>query len=449
MARQLLESILDNGVANPHYFEGRLLTAAALREDQEAQRERQRLLGRALGAGVVEGLWVSVEAAGTASTPPLLAVEAGLAIDGKGQTLKLPAREIVALAKTTTPPSTGAGLFHTCPPPTTTVEAPADGFYVLAIAPASGFRGRAPFSGLAEPTAGAGCGSQSAVEGVRFRFVPLDPLAVTGLSSGTRDLLEKQLLGTAAEAGLARLRNVVAHLCLGTEPLGTFAVDPVAREAVAGGGTEAALADYGAIDDLVAKGDLTACDIPLALVLWRGNGVIFCDNWSVRRRLASPVTSEPWPTLSGGRRHAEAEAVLFQFQEQLAALLEGATSPAAIQAQAYFRWLPPAGLAPLAGGGRRGVTQATFFSGMTTRDPTIYIDGARLPDLLARSLVQPPIDVTSGEFVWTYRVRQNDLLPFESGTEFPYIVFASGHMPYVGTARFDVARFDRSNFGLL
>lgn len=450
MARQLLEAILDQGVANPHYFEGRLLTATALREDQLAHRTRQRHLGRALGPGVVEGLWVGVDFAGSASAPPLVSVTAGLAVNAHGQTLALPGRDLVALARTLTAPTlAGADLFKTCEPPAQQVEGRGEGFYLLVIAPASGFRGRAPASGLSDPMAGAGCGSQWAVEGVRFRLVPLDPLAVTGLSAATRQLLETELLGATSESGLSRLRNVIAHLCLGTEPLAAFPVDPFAREAAADGSTEAALADYGALDALIEQGLLNDCDVPLALVHWRLDGVAFVDNWSVRRRLAPAPTADRWPTLTGGRRPAETEAVLFQFQEQLAAVLARTTTPAAIRAVDYFRWLPPAGLVPLSGSTRRGVSEAGFLAGLTTREPTIYIDGVRLPELVAQSLLQLPIDTITGEFVWAYRVRQNDLLPTETGTECPYLVLASGHLPYVGTARFDLARWDRSNFELL
>src|SRR5688572_2721924 len=168
MARHLLEPILDNGVSNPHYFEGRLLTAAALREDQDAHRARQRHLGRAIGQGIVEGLWVAIQSAGTPTTAPLLRIGAGLAINAGGQTLDLPGDEVVALARSTPAVPETTGLFKTCEPPASQVEGPGEGFYVLVISPASAFKGRAPASGLSDPMAGAGCGSRSAEEGVRF-----------------------------------------------------------------------------------------------------------------------------------------------------------------------------------------------------------------------------------------------------------------------------------------
>jgi hypothetical protein len=455
MARNLLEPIFDGGVANPHYFEGRLLTAAALREEQDAQRAHHRRLGRALGPGIVDGLFVTVESPGSPTTAPLLAISAGLAINADGDTLELPAREVVALARTTDPARPEAGLFHTCPPPRAEVETPGFGFFVLVLSPASGFQGRAPFSGLSDPRAGSGCGSRWAVEGVRLRMVPLDPLDVTGLPDATRALLEDELLEAASEAGRSKLRNVVAHLCLGTLPLATFAADPFARDPLTGGGTEPALARYGALDDLLATGGLSGCDVPLALLHWpSASGLGFADNWAVRRRLAPLATSAEWPTLTGGRRRAEAEAALFQFQEQLGLLVERSTVLASLRMRDYFRWVPPAGLVPLAAAGRRGLAHPAAWTGVSIRqpsprEPAIYIDGERVPELLRTALAHRPFDLESGEFLWTYHVRQNHPLPADGGGAPTCLVFASGHLPFAGTARFDLARWDRSSLGLL
>lgn len=444
MTRHLLEPILDNGVSNPHYFEGRLLTAAALREDQDAHRARQRQLGRALGRGIVNGLWVTIQSAGTPTAAPLLRIDAGLAINANGQTLELPGSEIVALARSTQPAPDTTGLFKTCEPPASQVEGPGEGFYVLVVSPASAFKGRAPASGLSDPMAGAGCGSRSAVEGVRFRLLPIDPLTVTGLSAATKQLLQDELLLATTDAGLSRLRNVVAHLCLGTEPLMGFATDPFAREPITGGGTEAALADYGAIDDLIDAGTLSECDVPLALVHWRINGVRFTDNWAVRRRLAAPPAAGAWPTLSGGRRPAEAEAALFQFQEHLGELVTRVSNPLSIRAKQYFRWLPAAGMLPLPGGGRiRGLDGIGFFHDMTARAP-VFMEGARFAALLASSLAYPPVDVETGEMLWRYLLRENRLAP---ATTPPVLVFASGHVPFLGEAQFDLAHWNFSNFG--
>jgi hypothetical protein len=325
------------------------------------------------------------------------------------------------------------------------VERAGFGFFVLVLSPASGFQGSAPFSGMSDPRAGSGCGSRWAVEGVRLRMVPLDPLAVAGLSPAVRALLEDELLPPNTEANRSKLRNVVAHLCLGTEPRATFAADPFARDLLTGGGSEAALAHYGALDDLLASGALSDCDVPLALLHWpNAVGLDFADNWSVRRRLAPLPASPSFPTLSGGRRLAEAEASLFQFQEHLTALVDHAGLPSAIRAVDYFRWLPPAGLLPLAGAGRpRGVDPIGFFTALTARD-AIFLEGARLTALVASSFSYPAVDLTSGEMVWRFLVRENrqqpDVYP-------PLLAFASGHVPFLGEAQFDLSYWNFSNFG--
>jgi len=446
MARNLLEPILDGGVTNPHYFEGRLLTAAALREEQEAQRAHHRRLGRGLGPGIVDGLWVTIEFAGSATAPPRLAITAGLAVNAEGETLELPAREVVALARKAPAPQQAAGLFRTCEPPSALVEGPGAGFYVLMLSPASGFQGRAPLSGLSEPTAGSGCGSRWAMEGVRLRMVPLDPLTVNGLSPATRTLIESELLA-ATEGGRSKLRNVVAHLCLGTEPLTTFSADPFARDPLAGGGSEATLAHYGALDHLVAAGALTGCDVPLALLHWpTGTGLDFADNWAVRRRLAPVATSAAFPTLTGGRRHADAEAALFQFQEQLASLVQRSADPTAIRALDYFRWLPAAGLLPLATGTERGCDVATFFDPLPHRDPVEFLNGELVVEIVERSFGHEPIDLAEPEMVWLYHPWQQETARAAGLTPRSYVAFTTGHLPPYAVARFDVARWDFSNF---
>jgi len=453
MARHLLEPILDGGIRNPYYFEGRLLTAEALRADQDAHRARQRHLGRALGAGVVEGLEVTIESRGDGDDPPVLSVAPGLAIDHRGDTVEIAACEAIALTRAPTADAEAPCLFRDCLPPSVGIESTGEGFYVLILSPASGYRERAPMSGLGEGKAGAGCGSRWVIEGVQLRLEPLDPLAASRVSDATRDLLQDELLGASDTAALSKLRNVLAHLCLGTEQLPGFAADPFARSVAPGGTTtRPALAGYGALDDLAVAGRLTDCDVPLALLDWRLGGIAWLDLWAVRRRPAPPARESDWPTLSGGRRQSEAEATLFQFQDQLAELLGDAPNPAAIRARDHFRWLPPAGLLPLAGAARPGVTHPTFWAGLVVRgvpvpdQPALFIDGARLRELLAGALVLPPIDLTSEEFLWALHVRQNQQLSASGAAPAPYLAFASGHHPFVGTARFDLARWDLANY---
>src|SRR5262245_19348287 len=86
--RSIFDPVIEPGVRNPNFFEGRLLTAEALRDDQRAHRQRQRLLGRAIGAGVVEGLTVTVEPAPTGVPRKTVTIAKGFAINGEGEALR-------------------------------------------------------------------------------------------------------------------------------------------------------------------------------------------------------------------------------------------------------------------------------------------------------------------------------------------------------------------------
>lgn len=445
MATPLATPLLDLGIENPNFFEGRLLTAAALRADQEANRARQRQLGRAIGAGVVEGLWVTLKSSGVDGSDPVVAISRGLAFNRKGQALEIAKekQEIVLAAAAEADRPTDAGLFHPCSP-SGKVAATGEGVYLLVLSPASGYSEEtAPMSGLGTGTIGAGCGRRWAVEGVQLRLVALNPLTVSDLSDATKSLLQDELLAATDAPRLSKLRNVLAHLCFGTEALTRWPADPFATES----GTPA-LASYGALDDLRAAGRLTDCDVPLALLYWTLSGVRFLDNWSVRRCPSPPACSDDWPSLARNRRRREGAATLFQFQDHLADLLGVPGPPPSVTAKESFRWLPAVGLLPLPTSGVRGVSEASFLQDITRRDPTPFMDGTRLRELLDLALDHPPIDLSAPEMIWTYQIRQNHPPP-PAGSVNPYVVFASGFLPFLGTARFDVARWDRSNFGLL
>ncbi len=264
------------------------------------------------------------------------------------------------------------------------------------------------------------------------------------MSESTRDALADLLGGASDSSVQSRLRNLVVHLCFGSDEIATHPADPWAVESGA-----PLLAGYGTIDYLRSLNLLTACDLPLALIYWTGNGLEFVDCWAVRRRPIALPLSTDWPSLSGQRLRAENEARLFQFQDHLASLLRSEAAPSALEASDYFRFLPPAGLLPLLTTTRVGFTTATFFAGLKIRSRTIYIDGARLRELLEVSPTHPPIDTETQEVMFVFRTRQNHPPPSVDASEQAYSVFASGHLSYVGTARFDLARWDRSNYGLL
>src|SRR5688572_20025473 len=92
----LWEPILEQGIQNTHFFNGRLLTAADLQTEQDANRRQHRQLGQAIGEGVAYGLEVEVSAGSTAQRP-VVRVTRGLALNHRGEAVDLPADVDVAL----------------------------------------------------------------------------------------------------------------------------------------------------------------------------------------------------------------------------------------------------------------------------------------------------------------------------------------------------------------
>jgi hypothetical protein len=95
-----------------------------------------------------------------------------------------------------------------------------------------------------------------------------------------------------------------------------------------------------------------------------------------------------------------------------------------------------------------------FLAGLphrTAQTPTLalvpeFVDDERLPGLVRTALSYPPIDLNDDELVWLYRPWQNDGAADLDPTVQPYVVFTSGYLPPANTSRFDVARWDDSNY---
>ena len=100
---------------------------------------------------------------------------------------------------------------------------------------------------------------------------------------------------------------------------------------------------------------------------------------------------------------------------------------------------------PLRRGSLQGINVNNFFAGQPHRTPE-FIDGALLGALLRDARHYAPIDLLQGEMVWLYKVRQHEQAIVEGTAVQPYLVFTSAHMSYQATARFDVARWDYSNY---
>jgi hypothetical protein len=306
----LEEAVLDPELRYINYFNGRLLSAEDLSQEQSVNRARARHLGRALGTGVEFGLEVAPKSSADLSEG-LVEVAAGLAVNAAGQTLRLKCKETVALVGQPDPSETSECLFADCAPFAAGATASAEGFYVLTIAPASTRAELAPVSGLGSRVAN--CNSKYYTEGVKFRLLRL-------LSNPTG----------------ATARNTIAYDCLGHPNVNdvlTFGL---------GSGSEA---DYG-LENLVAAGDLTDEDLPLAIVEWKSSGELgFVDLWSVRRRITQPAAEGRLSFFTSDRRRSEAEAMMLQFQEQIRSI-QAETGGPLVRAVDRFTYLPPGGLLP-------------------------------------------------------------------------------------------------------
>jgi hypothetical protein len=262
--------------------------------------------------------------------------------------------------------------------------------------------------------------------------------------------------GTAASASF--LRNLAADRCFGATR-DAFAADPFART-----GGVSRLLRHGVLDELRAAGKLDDCDVPLALCLWDATGLVFVDVWSVRRPPLPTPDSARWPLVASRRAAVEGEARFLQFQEQLAEIVADPLHGTVMAAQ-WFSRLPAAGVLPT-GAGLLEVD--SFFQGMTVRFPRpplhgffdgpVVLEGERLPPMLHASFRYGPIDTAArgtpgaadraGTGVWLYRIRENRQA-IDAGVAPPAqaVAFATAQLPWAASARFDVARWDYSNYG--
>ena len=437
---ELLQPFLEGGIRNTNFFNGRLLSAEDLRREQQANREREAQLARAIGTGIVHGLEVerAPQSGGGGLTNAVVRVSAGLALNGNGQSLSLPLDTEVALVRELEAVDAEAGLFATCAPPQQTAVVAGAGVYLLVVTPASGYDGRAPVSGLGNAgLTSPGCGSRYAVEGVQFKLIDVDLNTNAAVSPTLRAQLSA-LMKAGGAANTSRLRNLLAHLGSGEARRKSFVLDPFVEDTERAGGN--------LLTALKTQGTLTPCDVPLALIYWTANGIGFTDMWSVRRRPAARPEADRWsPSLDDGRV-ANAEAMFRQFQEQLEAILRDAPHPEGVAAKSYFRFLPPAGVLPLAGGNSPvGFDYLKFFEGITYRPP-VYMEGARAVELLRAALEYAPHDLEDDEVLRVYRVREN--MQGQAGAKPPqaYMIFTSGHVPDHGDARYNLAHWNYSNY---
>ena len=419
MVQHLFTPISNARTRSPNFFNGRLLSAEALTDEQRSQRVAHQFLGGAIGEGVVYGFEVA-QKAGTDSLRPSIDVKGGLAINGCGSTVYLPHDVELQLVRPphalTAPPS----LFSTCLPPQEGTYVADDGVYLLTVAPVGVGEGLAEVSGLGD--APRGCNIKYRVDAVEFRLweLPTTP---------------------AQRADTAHLRNFIAYRCFGVADLLDFATDPLA-----GDGEPRTL-----LDEIRGPNKLSDCDVALAVLHWRATaGIQYLDMWSVRRRAAHGRVASAHPVLSD-RRAAASEAMVLQFEEQIGSM----TASTGFIARTAFRYLPPVGVIPLAPpGSASGFAHASFFQGKTFRPP-MYMEGGAVQALFDAAFAAPPIDLsdappahpTHTEMVWLYCVREN-MQRVHAGVQGAQaaLVFANGNVPYAATPRFDLSHFSYANF---
>ena len=328
---ELLAPLLEGGIRHTNFFNGRLLTAEDLRADQAADRAKRGQLGRLFGRGVAHGLMVTL-VPGAAADAGLVRVEPGLALDALGQVIELPLPADIRLVQSSAAPPTDGGLFEVCVPPMATAALPSGvGAYILTISGVSGFQGRAPAAGLAaNALPGGACGSRWAVEGVCFRLVPL-PFSDIGLPAGNAADLARR----SDPESRTLFRSVLASACLGLAPLeAALAAQPAAAGSAGG--------EVGAIATLAGAGALGECEVPLALLIWRGNGLEPPDPWAVRRGLDLSEADAAHGRATGATMRRLGLAAMLHFQHLIAQQPSTLQSPA----RNHLAALPPVGVLP-------------------------------------------------------------------------------------------------------
>ncbi|MEO6092093.1 MAG: hypothetical protein ABIT04_09820 [Novosphingobium sp.] len=412
------------GVEQVRFFNGRLLSGGDLTREQAASRAREALTGMAIGTGVVSGFDVAQSLSDKAEAGAVVTVSAGLAIAPDGTILHLPGDQRLQLTRAGTPLRTNGDSceFGVCTASDGGSYVAGEGLYVLVASRSVRTAGRAQVNGI--PGDAASCNVDREIAAVAFRLLRVRP----------------HLLGGMSQAAPA-FRNTVAFACFGSGMLASWPVNLLARDR--------------RDDDLLTQMrefGLAQNDVPLALVAFTGAlDLRFIDGWAVRRPCeladAASIGGAAIASMTSPRRIAIGRAMLAQFQDHLAALRTNAAGFPAVRARTHFPQLPPAGLLP----GMDAAAAKTLFGGMTVRGP-VHLNAAQVEPLLRESLSVPAIRSASNEVVWLYAVAENLIAGVKATAAAdrpdPYLLFASGNLPYRADARFNLHRWNYANFAL-
>jgi hypothetical protein len=412
--RQLSDVITDGRMRSINFFNGRLLTAEDLGQEQTIRRAADARIGQAIGCGVAFGLEVAQPV--SAATQPVVTIQPGLAINLKGQAMSLAEAVDISLVRPASSAAAGPGVFSDCQPPQPGAYVADAGVYLLVISPGSAAEGRAQVNGLGTCTVA--CNASFNIEGVQFRLVQLPTSA---------DLSQPALV-----------RNTVAYECFGV------IADAVAFE---GDPFNAPWGRTGLLDLMRSnKIGLGNCDVPLATIYWTLDGIQYIDMWSVRRRLIEPAVARSWPLLFSDRRVGETEAMIQQFQDQIENIFGAESGLEQIQASDRFTFLPPAGLIPVQGtGSPSGFDTATFFGDFASRT-VATVDGASMRSLFADARHHEPIDLRSSGKIQLYVVFENLMAVNNGQSDQLTVMFASPYLTSRETARYSLASFGVGRF---
>jgi hypothetical protein len=408
----LEQPLSEGGIRTVNFFNGRLLTGSDMGREQAARREADARIGLAIGDGVAAGLMVSYAGKIAPNARPAVKVGAGVAVNREGRTLRLAHDVTIEVSRqAASGPAAVPCLFEDCVDQSPGDYVAGQGLYLLTIAPAFVSEGRAQTNGFDDKAAR--CNTDATVEAVQFRTIEINPQTLGGASFAAADF-----------------RNRVAYRALGEGVTRAWAADPIGSEARG--------------DDLLdALGTLLRPDdVPLALLAFTGSfNHLFTDNWSVRRPVCLRDVDHVFANLADARRPGVGRAMFRQFQDHIASLAGANGKLPTVTARSHFPSLPPAGVLQ----GLNDQEVLAFFSGMKVRGP-LHIDAASAEPLIRESFVMPAIESASQEAVWFYRIAQNRM---RTPAPAPVAIFASGHLPYRGDARFDLNYWDYANYTLI
>jgi hypothetical protein len=428
--RNLAEAILEDGIRSVNFFNGRLLSGEDLSQEQAANSEERKRLGRAIGDGIVSGLEVTASTTGGSTGAPRVTVQPGLAINRLGQTLRLTnSVDVSLIAASAGGTASTQSPFVTCTPPQAGPYIAGAGVYLLTIAPATGSEGRAPVSGLGNVSAF--CNTRYTIEGVQFHL-----LQVSVAQSELQDS--------------DHLRNRLAYACFGTSDalVQTFFQNPLGPSVQQG---------YGLLDTM-RQGSAGAClsdgDVPLALLYWTVDaGIAFIDLWSVRRRITRPTADTRWPLFISDRRLSESEAMFLQFEGHIQDIIASEQNTLnSFAAAQHFVYLPPLGILPMQRtGSAAGFDPGVFFGSLASNNLELT-DGNLLRTLMHEAMYYEPIDLTDTSHtnrVQLYAIWENVQAFQAQQTDQLALVFTSHTLPYHGVARFGYAHWHLSRFASL